>query len=127
MLASVIDREPHIWPRMQWDMQDPVASTEFIYGTGELFRSGAAGARDAGRAAEVEGRPENADGARTVRFPEDTDRRAGVHGHHDLDQPADGAAAFDRAAHARAGDRLADMSSTCTKPSGPGWASRPSS
>ncbi|MBP7738496.1 MAG: FAD-binding oxidoreductase [Spirochaetes bacterium] len=43
VLASVIDREPHIWPRMQWDMQDPVASTEFIYGTGELFRSGAAG------------------------------------------------------------------------------------
>lgn len=43
VLASVIDREPGTWPRMQWDMQDPVASTEFIYGTGELFRSGGAG------------------------------------------------------------------------------------
>jgi len=43
VLASMVDREPHIWPRMHWDMQDPVASTEFIYGTGELFRSGAAG------------------------------------------------------------------------------------
>jgi len=43
VLASTIDREPHIWPRMQWDFQDPVACTEFIYGTGELFRSGAAG------------------------------------------------------------------------------------
>jgi len=43
VLASTIDREPHIWPRMQWDLQDPVACTEFIYGTGELFRSGAAG------------------------------------------------------------------------------------
>jgi len=43
VLASMIDREPHIWPRMQWDFQDPVACTEFIYGTGELFRSGAAG------------------------------------------------------------------------------------
>lgn len=43
VLASVVDREPHIWPKVQWDMQDPVASTEFIYGTGELFRSGAAG------------------------------------------------------------------------------------
>jgi FAD/FMN-containing dehydrogenase len=43
VLAAVVDREPHIWPRVQWDMQDPVASTEFIYGTGELFRSGAAG------------------------------------------------------------------------------------
>jgi hypothetical protein len=43
VLAATIDREPHIWPRMQWDFQDPVACTEFIYGTGELFRSGAAG------------------------------------------------------------------------------------
>jgi FAD/FMN-containing dehydrogenase len=43
VLAATIDREPHIWPRMQWDMQDPVACTEFIYGTGELFRSGSAG------------------------------------------------------------------------------------
>lgn len=43
VLASTIDRDPHIWPRMQWDMQDPVACTEFIYGTGELFRSGSAG------------------------------------------------------------------------------------
>jgi FAD/FMN-containing dehydrogenase len=43
VLAATIDREPHIWPRMQWDLQDPVACTEFIYGTGELFRSGAAG------------------------------------------------------------------------------------
>lgn len=43
VIAAVIDREPHTWPRMHWDMQDPVASTEFIYGTGELFRSGAAG------------------------------------------------------------------------------------
>jgi FAD/FMN-containing dehydrogenase len=43
VLAAVVDREPHIWPRVHWDMQDPVASTEYIYGTGELFRSGAAG------------------------------------------------------------------------------------
>jgi FAD/FMN-containing dehydrogenase len=43
VLAAMVDREPHIWPRLHWDMQDPVASTEFIYGTGELFRSGAAG------------------------------------------------------------------------------------
>lgn len=43
VLAATVDREPHTWPRMQWDFQDPVACTEFIYGTGELFRSGAAG------------------------------------------------------------------------------------
>jgi FAD/FMN-containing dehydrogenase len=43
VLASTIDREPHTWPRVQWDFQDPVACTEFIYGTGELFRSGSAG------------------------------------------------------------------------------------
>ena len=43
ILAAVMDREPSTWPRMQWDMQDPVASTEFVFGTGKLFRSGGAG------------------------------------------------------------------------------------
>jgi len=43
VLASVSDREPSTWPKVQWDMQDPVASTEFVYGTGDLFRSGSAG------------------------------------------------------------------------------------
>jgi FAD/FMN-containing dehydrogenase len=43
VLASVMDREPSTWPRTQWDVSDPVGSTEFIFGTGDLFRTGAAG------------------------------------------------------------------------------------
>lgn len=43
VLASVMDREPTVWPNKQWDSSDPVGSTEFFFGTGELFRSGAGG------------------------------------------------------------------------------------
>jgi len=43
VVAAVMDREPSTWPSRQWDMSDPVASTEFIFGNGELFRTGAAG------------------------------------------------------------------------------------
>ncbi len=43
ILAAVMDREPSTWPNKQWDMSDPVGSTEFIFGNGELFRTGAAG------------------------------------------------------------------------------------
>ncbi len=43
VLAAVMDREPSTWPNRQWDSGDPVASTEFLFGTGERFRTGAAG------------------------------------------------------------------------------------
>ncbi|MBW2218424.1 MAG: FAD-binding oxidoreductase [Deltaproteobacteria bacterium] len=43
VVAAVTDREPSTWPNRQWDISDPVASTEFIFGNGELFRTGAAG------------------------------------------------------------------------------------
>jgi len=43
VLASVMDREPATWPNKQWDASDPVCSTEFFFGNGERFRSGAAG------------------------------------------------------------------------------------
>ncbi len=43
VVASVMDREPATWPNRQWDISDPVASTEFIFGNGDLFRTGAAG------------------------------------------------------------------------------------
>ena len=43
VLASALDREPSTWPNKQWDSGDPVASTEFIFGSGEIFRTGAAG------------------------------------------------------------------------------------
>jgi FAD/FMN-containing dehydrogenase len=41
--AAVMDREPSTWPNRHWDSGDPVASTEFVFGNGELFRTGAAG------------------------------------------------------------------------------------
>lgn len=43
VLAAVMDREPSTWPNRQWDSSDPVASTEFLFGSGERFRTGAAG------------------------------------------------------------------------------------
>lgn len=43
VLAAVMDREPSTWPNRQWDSGDPVASTEFFFGSGERFRTGAAG------------------------------------------------------------------------------------
>lgn len=43
VLAAVMDREPSTWPNKQWDSGDPVCSTEFIFGTGERFCTGAAG------------------------------------------------------------------------------------
>ena len=43
VIASVMDREPTTWPNRQWDASDPVGSTEFIFGTGDVFRTGAAG------------------------------------------------------------------------------------
>jgi FAD/FMN-containing dehydrogenase len=42
-VAAMMDREPTTWPNRQWDICDPVASTEIIFGNGELFRTGAAG------------------------------------------------------------------------------------
>jgi FAD/FMN-containing dehydrogenase len=43
VLAAVMDREPGTWAKVQWDSGDPVASTEFFFGSGERFRTGAAG------------------------------------------------------------------------------------
>jgi FAD/FMN-containing dehydrogenase len=43
VLAAVMDREPSTWPNKQWDGSDPIGSTEFIFGSGEHFRTGAAG------------------------------------------------------------------------------------
>jgi FAD/FMN-containing dehydrogenase len=40
-LAAVMDREPTTWPNRQWDIADPVASTELLFGTGDFFRTGA--------------------------------------------------------------------------------------
>ncbi|MFX0100627.1 MAG: FAD-binding oxidoreductase [Candidatus Hodarchaeota archaeon] len=41
-LASVLDREPHLIPKKQYDISDPLLCMEVIFGNGELFRTGEA-------------------------------------------------------------------------------------
>ncbi|MFO8058589.1 MAG: FAD-binding oxidoreductase [bacterium] len=43
VLAAVLDREPSTWPNKQWDIADPLASMEVVFGDGSIFRTGAAG------------------------------------------------------------------------------------
>ena len=42
VLAACLDREPITTPRFHWDVSDPLLCTETIFGTGDLFRTGAA-------------------------------------------------------------------------------------
>ncbi len=42
VLGSMLSREPVILPKYHWDIADPLASTEVIFGTGDMFRTGAA-------------------------------------------------------------------------------------
>ena len=79
VLAAVMDREPSTWPNKQWDSGDPVASTEFIFGNGELFRTGAAGGpgtleeqRAAGGAQKSSSGPSQADFHRVVQGSQGT-------------------------------------------------------
>ena len=41
-LTSVLDREPHLNPKRQWDISDPLLCMEVIFGNGEIFRTGEA-------------------------------------------------------------------------------------
>jgi FAD/FMN-containing dehydrogenase len=40
--GSLLEREPVLMPKYHWDIADPLACTEVIFGTGEIFRTGAA-------------------------------------------------------------------------------------
>jgi len=42
VLACALEREPIIIPRFHWDASDPLLCTEVVFGTGDLFRTGAA-------------------------------------------------------------------------------------
>ncbi|UCC59498.1 MAG: FAD-binding oxidoreductase [Dehalococcoidia bacterium] len=79
VIASVMDREPTTWPNRQWDISDPVASTEFIFGNGEVFRTGAAGGpgtleqqRAAGGAQKSSAGPSQSDFHRVVQGSQGT-------------------------------------------------------
>lgn len=46
VLTSVLDREPHLCPKAQFDISDPLLCMEMVFGNGEMFRTGeAAGPR----------------------------------------------------------------------------------
>ncbi len=40
VLASVLDREPHLIAKKQWDISDPLLCMEVIFGNGEILRTG---------------------------------------------------------------------------------------
>jgi FAD/FMN-containing dehydrogenase len=42
VIGSCLEREPVLVPRHHWDMSDPLCCTEVVFGTGDLFRTGAA-------------------------------------------------------------------------------------
>ncbi len=42
VVGSLLEREPVIMPQYHWDIADPLACTEVIYGTGDMFRTGSA-------------------------------------------------------------------------------------
>jgi FAD/FMN-containing dehydrogenase len=42
VVASMLDREPVLMPRYQWDIQDPLTCVEVVFGTGDVFRTGSA-------------------------------------------------------------------------------------
>jgi FAD/FMN-containing dehydrogenase len=42
VVGSVLEREPVIMPQYHWDIADPLACVEIMYGTGDLFRTGSA-------------------------------------------------------------------------------------
>ncbi|MFX1475322.1 MAG: FAD-binding oxidoreductase [Promethearchaeota archaeon] len=42
IIASYLEREPITIPRYHWDSSDPLLCTEVVFGTGDIFRTGAA-------------------------------------------------------------------------------------
>lgn len=43
VLASLLEREPTLVPKYQWQMPDPLRSTEVVWGNGEILMTGDAG------------------------------------------------------------------------------------
>jgi hypothetical protein len=42
VVGSLLEREPVLMPKYHWDISDPLACTEVIYGTGDFFKTGSA-------------------------------------------------------------------------------------
>jgi FAD/FMN-containing dehydrogenase len=54
VLASCLEREPIVVPRDHWDSIDPLVTTEVVFGTGDLFRTGSAAGPPAGLKEQLE-------------------------------------------------------------------------
>jgi len=42
VVGSMLEREPVVMPKYQWDISDPLACVEVVFGSGEMFRTGQA-------------------------------------------------------------------------------------
>jgi len=42
VVGSMLEREPVVMPKYQWDISDPLACVEVVFGNGEVFRTGQA-------------------------------------------------------------------------------------
>jgi FAD/FMN-containing dehydrogenase len=42
VVASMLEREPVMMPKYHWDISDPLACTEVVYGSGDIFKTGSA-------------------------------------------------------------------------------------
>jgi FAD/FMN-containing dehydrogenase len=42
VVGSMLEREPVVMPKYHWDIADPLCDVEIIYGSGDIFRTGAA-------------------------------------------------------------------------------------
>jgi hypothetical protein len=42
VVGSLLEREPVVMPKYHWDIADPLACLEVIFGTGDMFRTGSA-------------------------------------------------------------------------------------
>jgi FAD/FMN-containing dehydrogenase len=42
VVGSLLEREPVVMPKYHWDIGDPLACVEVVFGTGDMFRTGAA-------------------------------------------------------------------------------------
>jgi FAD/FMN-containing dehydrogenase len=42
VVGSMLEREPVVMPKYQWDISDPMACVEVVFGSGEVFRTGQA-------------------------------------------------------------------------------------
>jgi FAD/FMN-containing dehydrogenase len=42
VVGSMLEREPVVMPKYQWDISDPIACVEVVFGSGEVFRTGQA-------------------------------------------------------------------------------------